>query len=153
MAYLSSKIQYIFCEWCTIPPLTSLFLSFTSMILPQSHCQTAPIHCLQMTCISTILLGHQYIDHQHLQIDIDSLCDWTDLNNLQFNSSNANLWLWLFLEKATVLSHQPLTVNGTQLERDQCTFGKKVVELECWEKILYITPSCDCPFFEISVYS
>jgi len=43
------------------------------------------------------------VDYQHLQIYIDSLCDRTDLNYLQLNSSKCKLilWLWLFLEKAT----------------------------------------------------
>jgi len=56
------------------------------------------------------------VDYHHLQIDIDCLCNWTDLNHLQFNNSKCKFMI-ISRKRQPIQPHQPSTVNGTQLER------------------------------------
>ena len=56
------------------------------------------------------------VDYHHLQIDIDCLCDWTDLIYLQFNNSKCKFMI-ISRKRKSIQPHQPLAVHGTQLER------------------------------------
>ena len=87
--------------------------SFMSMIFPLSLCLMVPYHYSQMTYILLYRSIQKPVDYQHLQIDIDNLCEWTDDN---LNRTKCRFMV-ISRKRQPILPSQPLTVNHSQLER------------------------------------
>ena len=95
MAYLTSRTQYV-----CVNGASSLLLPVSSSV-PQGSVIGPLLFIFYINDITSISLSdgtlslfaddmllyrpiRSPVDYQHLQIDIDCLCDWTELNYLQF---------------------------------------------------------------------
>ena len=129
--YLTSRVQYVCVNaWCFFQLTHYLHVSSG---VPQGSVIGPLLFIFYVNDISSIslsngtlslfaddvLLYHSIqkpVDYQHLQIDIDNLCEWTDDSHLQLNRTKCKFMV-ISRKRQPILPSQPLTVNHSQLER------------------------------------
>ena len=126
-AYLTSRVQYV-----CVNGASSNSLPVSSGV-PQGSIIGPLLFIFYVNDISSISLSNgtlslfaddvllyrsiqKPVDYQHLQIDIDNLCEWTDDNHLQLNRTKCKFMV-ISRKRQPILPSQPLTVNHSQLER------------------------------------
>ena len=111
------------CEWCIILPISSgvlqgsvigplLFIFYINDITSISMSDGTLLFFADNMLLYRPIRSP--VDYQHLQIDHP--CEWTDLNYLQLNNSKCKFMI-ISRKRQPIQPHQPLTVNGTQLEK------------------------------------
>ena len=126
-AYLTSRVQYVCVNGASSNPLP------VSSGVPQGSVIGPLLFIFYINDISSVSLSNgtlslfaddlllyrpiqKLVDYQYLQTDIDSLCDWSDDNHLQFNGTKCKFMV-ISRKRQPILPPQPLSVNRSQLER------------------------------------